>query len=242
MLSKANTKLSKSFGEMSKVVSFGLNVDDTCKSCKIPCYAKKGHYAMKNSNTYKKRTNNYRYSQMSDFVYRMNYYLEQARPKRGKKNQLVVRIHDSGDFYNYDYVYKWTEIAEQNKDVYFYAYTKRVDLFVNRYDRLPSNLRIIFSFGGEFDHLIDTNKHYHCHIFNSEQDLRWAGYDDTSKNDAVAAIGYTRYIGIVFHHPSKKVREKGFTTYKRKGTTMQGIITEIKKSSFARLVIDGEEI
>ena len=234
MLSKANTKLSKSFGEKDKVVSFGLNVDDTCKSCKIPCYAKQGYYAMKNSNTYKKRSNNFRYSQLDDFVY-MNYYLEQARPKRGKKNQLIVRIHDSGDFYNYDYVYKWIEICEQNKDVYFYAYSKRVDLFVNRYDRLPSNLRIIFSFGGKFDHLIDTNKHYHCHIFNSEQDLRWAGYDDTSKNDAVAAIGYSRYIGIVFHHPSKKVREKGFTTYGNR-CNVADILKRMKESSFARLV------
>jgi len=225
MLSNANSKLSKSFDDTIKVMSFGLNVDDTCKSCKIPCYAKQGHYAIKNGSTYKKRKNNYSYVQLNDFIVRMNYHLEQARPKRGKKTKLVVRIHDSGDFFSESYADNWIEICEQNKDVYFYAYTKRVDLFAYRYDRLPSNLRIIFSFGSTFDHMIDTTKHYHCHIFNSAIDLRWAGYNDTSNNDAIAAMGHSKHIGIVFHHPSKKVRDKGFTTLKPSYSKWLGVYT-----------------
>ena len=40
----------------------------------------------------------------------------------------AVRIHDSGDFFNEDYLYGWIEIAWRVPDVLFYAYTKEVSM------------------------------------------------------------------------------------------------------------------
>ena len=205
MLSNANAKLSKYFDKYGyKVMSFGLNAIETCPfrgECAKGCYATQGSY--KWSPVRKKRDNNLRYSKLDDFVYRMNYHLEQARPKRGNK-ELVIRIHDSGDFYSQSYANKWVEIAEQNKDVHFYAYTKSVRYFRDNYDKLPDNLKIIFSFGGKDDHLIDTDKHAHCHIFPDTFNLLWNGYEDASNNDMVAAFSETKRIGIIYHGYNSK--------------------------------------
>ena len=205
MLSNANAKLSKYFNKYGyKVMSFGLNAIETCPfadSCKQGCYATQGSY--KWTPVRKKRDNNLRYSKLDDFVYKMNYYLEQARPKRSDK-ELVIRIHDSGDFYRQSYADKWIEIAEQNKDVHFYAYTKSVRYFKDNYNRLPDNLKIIFSFGGKEDHLIDTDKHAHCHIFSDNESLNESGYEDASNNDMVAAFSKTKRIGIIYHGYNSK--------------------------------------
>ena len=205
MLSKPNSKLSKYFSKYGyKVMSFGLNAIETCPfadSCKQGCYATQGSY--KWSPVKKKRDNNLRYSKLDDFITRMSYHLEQARPKRGNK-ELVIRIHDSGDFYNREYANKWIEIAEQNKDVHFYAYTKSVRYFKDNYDRLPDNLKIIFSFGGKDDHLIDINKHAHCHVFSDSELLKKSDYIDASNNDMVAAFSETKRIGIVYHGYNSK--------------------------------------
>ena len=204
MLSKANNKLSKYFNEHGyKLMSFGLNAIETCPfadSCRQGCYATQGSY--KWTPVRKKRDDNLRCSKLDDFVYRMNYYLQQAKPKRGNK-ELVIRVHDSGDFYSQSYANKWIEIAEQNKDIHFYAYTKSVRYFRDNYNRLPDNLKVIFSFGGKDDHLIDKKKHHHCHIFSDKESLKEAGYTDASDNDMVAAYGPKR-IGIVYHGYNSK--------------------------------------
>lgn len=205
MLSNANAKLSEYFSKYGyKVMSFGLNAIETCPfrgECEKGCYATQGSY--KWSPVKKKRDNNLRYSKLDDFITCMNYHLEQARPKRGNK-ELVIRIHDSGDFYRQSYANKWIEIAEQNKDVHFYAYTKSVRYFKDNYDRLPDNLKIIFSFGGKEDHLIDTDKHAHCHIFSDSELLKKSGYEDASNNDMVAAFSETKRIGVVYHGYNSK--------------------------------------
>ena len=47
-----------------------------------------------------------------------------------KKKATHVRVHDSGDFYSPKYLNKWVDIATQNKDVIFYAYTKSIKFFI----------------------------------------------------------------------------------------------------------------
>jgi len=63
----------------------------------------------------------------------------------------VVRIHESGDFYDQDYIDMWGEVAKQFKDKKFYAYTKVLDLKDENgkklldFSKLPSNVNIINS-------------------------------------------------------------------------------------------------
>ena len=70
--------------------------------------------------------------------------LQEALPKKAK----VVRIHASGDFYNDSYFNAFNELAVQNPNVIFYAYTKMLKYVVAE---RPSNFRMVYSIGGKDD-------------------------------------------------------------------------------------------
>ena len=70
------------------------------------------------------------------------------------KNCKSVRIHSSGDFYSQDYFDKWIDYCAENKDVEFWAYTKSINYWVKRINKIPSNLILTASYGGKYDNLI----------------------------------------------------------------------------------------
>lgn len=74
------------------------------------------------------------------------------------KHTKLVRIHESGDFFNLDYLIAWVKVAEQNPDLKFYCYSKSLNLFIDRawnHRAFPTNFYLTASYGGKFDHLID---------------------------------------------------------------------------------------
>lgn len=66
-----------------------------------------------------------------------------------------VRIHMSGDFFNQDYFDLWIEIAKENPNINFWAYTKSLRYWVNRLGQIPDNLVLTASYGGREDYLIE---------------------------------------------------------------------------------------
>lgn len=68
-----------------------------------------------------------------------------------------VRIHPSGDFFNYQYILAWYKAAELNPDLQFYCYSKSLNLFLpdQECNTMPENFHLTASYGGKFDHLID---------------------------------------------------------------------------------------
>jgi hypothetical protein len=111
--------------------------------------------------------------------------------------RLVIRIHDSGDFYSMEYIRKWLEIIHRNADVQFYAYTKQVPIF--RRLELPINFTVIYSEGGLADDRINTATDRHSRVFSSLDELHAAGYDDATEDDSVAWRSTTGRIGLVYH-------------------------------------------
>ena len=114
-----------------------------------------------------------------------------------------VRIHDSGDFYSVDYLNKWVQIAKDNKDVIFYAYTKSIPFFkltkeMNTNFLLPKNLIIIFSEGSKKDNLINTSKDRHSRIFKDINEMIKQGYVNASDND-LNAITDNKKVGLLLH-------------------------------------------
>ena len=71
-----------------------------------------------------------------------------------RKNVLKVRIHESGDFYHPLYLKAWINVARLNKDIKFYCYSKSLNFFLEVL--LPNNFYMVASYGGRYDHLIDT--------------------------------------------------------------------------------------
>jgi hypothetical protein len=193
-----NAKLKKTSIENNmRVLNFSLPAYKTitgktvcpfAKDCIKYCYAQKGNY--KYPSVIKGLNNRYKLSKTADFVPKMNATIILERPTH-------VRIHDSGDFYSIAYLQKWVQIANDNKDVIFYAYTKSIKFFVDGL-LLPKNLKIIFSEGSKTDNLINVNKHRHARIFKSKELLEASGYIDASNND-LKAITSNKKVGLIYH-------------------------------------------
>ena len=193
-----NAKLKKtSIENKARVLNFSLpayktiNNKTVCpfaKDCIKYCYAQKGNYRY--PSVIKGLNNRYILSQTDDFIPMMNATITLERPTH-------VRIHDSGDFYSIKYLNKWVEIANDNKDVIFYAYTKSIPFFKKNLD-IPNNLKIIFSEGSKKDNLINTLKDRHSRIFKDINSLLSAGYINASDND-LNAIQDNKKVGLLLH-------------------------------------------
>lgn len=125
--------------------------------CKHFCYAVKAETAYPTVTP--SRLKHFEESRRDDFVARMVYTIESylMKPPYKAAKKIVVRIHESGDFYNRGYMAKWYKIAEHfkhDKRVVFMAYTKSVvyvdELSAAGMDK-PNNMVIRFSIWDDTD-------------------------------------------------------------------------------------------
>ena len=198
MLFSINSKMKKSVNsQYKKIVNFTLpalsskNGFKTCpmaSKCAIGCYARSGAYRF--SNVAIKHEANLQASLQSDFVTQVIAELNTIKPS-------LVRIHDSGDFYNEAYLLKWFAIAKNMPHIQFYAYTKMV-LLVKKFNSLqPPNILFIFSYGGKQDAFINPLTDRHSFVFDSDAALRAHKYIDVSNDDTLALTN--KKIGLVYH-------------------------------------------
>jgi len=160
------------------------------KDCIKYCYAQKGNYT-RFPIIQELMEQKYELTKQNNFNSLMNAEIK-------KKKAKYIRIHDSGDFYSIKYLNKWIQIAEHNKDVIFYAYTKSIKFFKDYNIILPNNFKVIFSEGSKKDELINIKKDRHARIFKDITTLLSAGYIDASNND-LKAITSNKKVGLVYH-------------------------------------------
>ena len=158
--------------------------------CQKYCYAQKGNYT-RFPIIQELMEKKYNITKQTNFNSLMNEEIK-------KKKANYIRIHDSGDFYSIKYLRKWLLIAEYNKDVIFYAYTKSIKFFQDYNINLPDNFKVIFSEGSKKDELINVKKDRHARIFKDITTLLSAGYIDASNNDLLA-ITSNKKVGLVYH-------------------------------------------
>lgn len=159
--------------------------------CKSLCYALQGRYLFKN--VINAREYNLKVSLQANFV---NLAIKDLKRLKAK----YIRLHDSGDFYSQKYLNNWFKIASNFPDKIFYAYTKSNNL---DFSNLPSNFKIIFSYGSKSDNKIDTSKP-HALIFKSKEQLEQANYIDCTNSDLLAINSVK--IGLIYHG-SKKLND-----------------------------------
>lgn len=197
LLSK-NSKMTKTSNDQYSVFNWTLPAIQTCPSagqCKKGCFATKGAYIW--SGVKAKHQANLAATKADNFIGLMSAEISvKLKTATRQKKQLVIRIHDAGDFYSPQYLMKWFSIIDAFPSVQFYCYTKSVALF-KKVNAIPSNLLVNFSFGGLLDSLIDTNTDRHVHIFQNEADLIAAGYQRNDSDDSLAFDSSVKKIGLV---------------------------------------------
>jgi hypothetical protein len=109
----------------------------------------------------------------------------------------VVRIHVSGDFFNWIYFQAWCIVARDNPSILFYAYTKSLDFLLRGIDEgiIPDNLNITASRGGRLDHMIDEHGLKEAVVCFSKAEAKAKGLP-IDKDDSHAA--HPRYAGKSF--------------------------------------------
>lgn len=97
------------------------------KGCAKVCYATKGHHVFPNVKESRQRAHDY--SMRDDFsemmIYTINTEMKYSRKFQNAK--VILRIHESGDFYNLKYLRKWLKIWTAFRDdeqILFTFYTK----------------------------------------------------------------------------------------------------------------------
>lgn len=100
--------------------------------CESVCYATKGNHQFPSVKT--SREKSYEVSKEDNFSERMIYTIRyHMNTKRYKDNIMLIRIHESGDFYSVQYLRKWVETwktFESSDSVRFVFYTKSFRFFL----------------------------------------------------------------------------------------------------------------
>lgn len=126
----------------------------TCPSagmCKQVCYARKGGYVQfPSAFTFSARILNFLLNDWQGFKNQLASEIEAEHQKFSQKGVVVVvRWHDSGDFFNEKYLQIALDIAKSTPEVIHYAYTKSVGM-VDKASK-PKNFVFNFSMGGTQD-------------------------------------------------------------------------------------------
>lgn len=131
-----------------KYIIFNLLAVVTCpyatEHCKALCYARKAENNYPDCKPCRDR--NLKATKTAGFIPNIidliEYMIKLPSYRNGKK--IVIRIHESGDFYSQEYFNKWLAIArhfESNKKLVFVAYTKSVNFIHD----IPANMVVRYS-------------------------------------------------------------------------------------------------
>ncbi|MBK1611761.1 GP88 family protein [Bacillus cereus] len=176
-LSEGNKKLKD-----SKVVAFyqwNITSVVSCpfrtEMCEKSCYALKAEKMYPTVNT--RRAMNLEFSKTSEFVSAMIEQIEfELARKKNKGKTVFFRIHEAGDFYSYEYLLKWHEIAKHfkgNRGIVFMAYTKSLPFVKTLYKNVgKANVNITFKSSIWEDtkpKFVDMTKELGMSIFTAEK-------------------------------------------------------------------------
>lgn len=138
------------------------------------------------------------------------------------KAARIVRIHVSGDFFSQSYFDAWLQVARQNPETLFYAYTKSLKFWVERLDNIPENMKLNASRGGLLDALIDKVglKSAEVVLSEGEADAKNLRID----HDDSLAYGQDKSFALLIHgtQPAGSIAAKALSALRKLGKTGYG--------------------
>jgi len=197
IISEHNSKLAK-----DGIISINMPPCLTCLFagiCMLFCYAQVGHQAMGHAKA--KRLRNLELWETDPKLFE-----EKLKNEIKHAGRLINRWMDSGDIVSVEFLRMMIRIAEHFQDRKFYCYTKAIPFILEvGWENIPSNLKIIQSYGGTKDELIDQSKPF-AKVFKTEEEIP-ADFINASNSDYLSATSAHK-IGIVAHG----VRKSKFKT------------------------------
>lgn len=119
----------------------------------------------------------------------------------------IVRIHVSGDYFTFEYLAAWINVARQLPATKFYSYTKSLHFVRQAVDmgQLPDNFVLTLSEGGKFDDMINgLNIKTAKVVFSEDQALALSL--DIDHDDSHAYEG-TESFALLIHGTQKAASE-----------------------------------
>ncbi|HEB27009.1 MAG TPA: hypothetical protein ENI05_04435 [Porticoccus sp.] len=190
-----------------KLLTFGLPAHRsrsglfTCPGagkCIIGCYAQQGWY--RSSRVRDVQEERLKLARSGEkMVDTLHAELCRRKPK-------FVRIHDSGDFFDSEYLERWIKLALMHPEMTFFTYSKMVPMIMartnapsNLWHPMPPNLYIVLSEGGIWDHLINQDQDLFARVFKNNNQLRRAGFVNGGTDDLKLILKGHKKIGLVYH-------------------------------------------
>ncbi len=155
------------------------------------------------------------------------------------KFNLPVRIHASGDFFSQIYFDAWLQVAKMFPYRIFYGYTKSLPFYVKRIKSIPSNLRLVASYGGKFDYLIKKHNLRFAKVVFSVEEANKLGLE-IDHDDSLVYYG-TKSLALLLHGKQRAGTESAaaLNTLKKLGISGYGKTKEATKSAGAKAVSAG---
>jgi hypothetical protein len=112
------------------------------------------------------------------------------------KQARIIRIHPGGDFFSEEYFMAWINVALNNKNLLFYAYSKSVHIYKKLKHLVPSNLVITCSLGGKYDNLI-TKSMKTCEVVFSPEEAVAKGIPIDHDDSFAYSVGVKRFATLL---------------------------------------------
>jgi len=166
-------------------------------------------------NVYAARAHNFDLLRAAKSTENMVELIEESLPKKAS----IVRLHVAGDFFNQRYFDAWNQVAVNNPDVIFYAYTKSLVYWTKRIDDIADNFVLTASRGGRLDGLISEHDLREARVVFSEAEAEALGYE--IDHDETHAVKHGPSFALLLHgkQPAGSEAGKALEKLKKKGKT-----------------------
>lgn len=213
-----------------------INVCPQAGACVKLCYARAGAYQFSNVKAAHERNLNMVLDDLDSWIVAILNELDKPRFKPKNTPWLpdlnrahltdqvthlldtgapIIRIHDSGDFLNDDYLSAWLHIANLRPDVLFYCYTKEVTRMRTVGKNRPDNFLVCYSLGGKEDHLLDLSEggDQHADVFPDSESLAAHGYYSQDPHDLLCVVAPSTRVGIPANNITHLKKRQGTATF-----------------------------
>jgi len=115
----------------------------------------------------------------------------------------IVRVKEGGDFMTQAEFDGWMLATKSAPEVLFYAYTKSLPFWIRRRDEIPENFKLIASYGGKWDALIDDYGLRSVRIVDDAEEAERLGLSISSAWDDKTAYTTDKSFAILVHGSQK---------------------------------------